>query len=52
MILEIAHEMLWGKELQALCKANVAKVKEIQEKLQGISLRPTAHLQCDRVERK
>ena len=32
MILEIAHDMLWGKELQAVCKANIAKVKEIQEK--------------------
>ena len=31
-ILEIGHEMLWGKDLQALVKANIAKVKELLEK--------------------
>lgn len=32
MVLEIAREMLWGKDLQALCKANIAEVKEIVAK--------------------
>ena len=31
-ILEIGHEMLWGKDLQALVKANIAKVKELLDK--------------------
>ena len=32
MILEIGHDMLWGKDLQSLVKANVAKVKELLAK--------------------
>ena len=29
MILEIGRKMLWGKDLQALCKANIAMTKEL-----------------------
>ena len=32
MILEIGHDMLWGKDLQALCKANISKIKELLHK--------------------
>ena len=40
-ILEVGHEMLWGKDLQALVKANIAKVKELLEKYRnhGSSIR-------------
>ena len=29
---EIGHDMLWGKDLQQLCKANIAMVKELMAK--------------------
>jgi hypothetical protein len=32
MILEIGHDMLWGKDLQALCKANISMIKELLHK--------------------
>ena len=32
MILEIGHKMLWGKDFQALCKANIAMTKELLSK--------------------
>ena len=32
MVLEIGHDMLWGKDLQQLCKANVAMVKDLMSK--------------------
>ena len=30
MIVEIGHEMLWGKDLQTLVKANIAMIKHRQ----------------------
>jgi len=32
MILEIGHDMLWGKDLQQLCKANIAMTKDLMAK--------------------
>jgi hypothetical protein len=32
MVLEIGHDMLWGKDLQQLCKANISMVKELMAK--------------------
>ena len=32
MILEIGHDMLWGKDLQQLCKANIAMTKDLMSK--------------------
>ena len=32
MVLEIGHDMLWGKDLQQLCKANNSMVKELMAK--------------------
>ena len=32
MILEIGHDMLWGKDLQQLCKANIAMTKDMTSK--------------------
>ena len=32
MVLEIGHDMLWGKDLQQLCKANVSMIKELMAK--------------------
>ena len=32
LILEVEHEVLWGKDLQTLVKANIAKVKELLDK--------------------
>ena len=32
MILEIGRDMLWGKDLQALCKANISMIKELLHK--------------------
>jgi hypothetical protein len=41
MILEIGHDMLWGKDLQALCKANIAMTKDLMAKFSsyGSSIR-------------
>ena len=41
MILEIGHEMLWGKDLQSLVKANIAMVKDLLSKYKnyGSSIR-------------
>ena len=32
MILEIGHDMLWGKDLQQLCKANIVMTKDLMSK--------------------
>ena len=32
MVLEIGHDVLWGKDLQQLCKANVAMIKDLMSK--------------------
>ena len=32
MILEIGHDMLWGKDLQQLCKANLAMTRDLTSK--------------------
>ena len=32
MILEIGRDMLWGEDLQALCKANISMIKELLHK--------------------
>ena len=32
MVLEIGHDMLWGKDLQQLCKANISMIKELMAK--------------------
>ena len=32
MILEIGHDMLWGKDLQQPCKANIAMTKDLMSK--------------------
>ena len=37
MILEIGHEMLWGKDLQSLVKANIAMVKGLLSKYKNYS---------------
>ena len=34
MILEIGHDMLWGKDLQQLCKANIAMTKDLMANFQ------------------
>ena len=41
MILEIGHEMLWGKDFQSLVKANIAMVKDLLSKYKdyGSSIR-------------
>ena len=41
MILEIGHEMLWGKDFQSLVKANIAMVKDLLNKYKnyGSSIR-------------
>ena len=45
MILEIGHEMLWGKDLQSLVKANIAMVKDLVSKYRdyGSSIRVISH---------
>jgi len=32
MVLEIGHDMLWGKDLQQLCKANISMIKDLMSK--------------------
>ena len=32
MVLEIGHDMLWAKDLQQLCKANISMVKDLMSK--------------------
>ena len=47
-ILEVGHEMLWGKDLQALVKANIVKVKELLDKYRsyGSSIRVISLVHC------
>jgi hypothetical protein len=54
MILEIGRKMLWGKDLQALCKANIAMTKELLSKYSnyGSQLRVISPIEIGRKKKE